>query len=105
MNIEDFVDRANPFGGIKNVSAETILMLFSEFQERGYWITRLEAFLQRDGREVPTIDYSVIGLDGTDNFEEHGDVNRHMKYVQKILTNADESGLPFIFHVWVEEIE
>lgn len=74
-------------------------------KERDYWVTRLEASEIRGKREIVTLELSVIGLDGAENWESHFDVDRHTRLIYRKIEEAKASGLPIEFRVWIEKDE
>ena len=102
MDLDRFISQATTARGIHAIRPEILEALIPVLKERDYWVTRLEASEIRGKREIVTLELSVIGLDGTENWECHFDVDRHTRLIYRKIEEAKASGLKIEFHVWIE---
>lgn len=105
MDLESFIAQAVTARGVHYVKPDILKGLIPVLEGRGYWVTRLEASEMRGQREIVNLDFSIIGLDGAENWESHGDVTRHTELVYRKIEEAKASGLPIEFQVWIERGE
>jgi len=105
MDLEDFIARATTARGFRLVKPDDLEALIPVLEKRGYWVTRLEAYEIRGEREITNLEHSIIGLDGAENWEDHGEIARHTALVHRKLAEVKASGLPIVFQVWIEEEE
>lgn len=103
MDLESVIAQAVTARGIQYVKPGVLKNLIPILKARGYWVTRLEASEVRGQREIANLEFSIIGLDGTENWESHGDVARHTRLVYRTIEEAKASGLPIEFRVWIEK--
>lgn len=102
-DLDNFLANAVTARGINNITPDHLLALMPALDMRGFWITRLEAAEKRGTREIANLEFSVIGADGSENWENHGHVDRHTELVRRMIEAANVSGLPIQFRVWIEE--
>jgi hypothetical protein len=103
MDLDRFISQATTARGIHAIRPEILEALIPVLKERDYWVTRLEASEIRGKREIVTLELSVIGLDGAENWESHFDVDRHTRLIYRKIEEAKASGLKIEFHVWIEK--
>ena len=103
MDLDRFISQATTARGIYAIRPEILEALIPVLKERDFWVTRLEASEMRGKREIVTLELSVIGLDGAENWESHFDVDRHTRLIYRKIEEAKASGLPIEFRVWIEK--
>lgn len=103
MDLDNFVSKAVTARGVNHITPDLLTALMPALDKRGYWVTRLEAAEMRGTREIANLEFSVIGADGPENWENHGDVDRHTQLVYRMIEEAKASRLLIQFRVWIEE--
>ena len=103
MDIDTFLREVESAGGVRNVAPDELEALLGPFQERGLYVSSMEAF-ELDGDLMrPDISRSMLGLDGEDDWPDDVFVDRMFDLARAKIVSAKESGKPFVFTVWVDD--
>ncbi|MCF3934925.1 hypothetical protein L1787_16090 [Acuticoccus sp. M5D2P5] len=73
-------------------------------RKNGYYIHSAEAFILKNGREIPDLTYAILGLDGEMNIEAHNNIEKSFDLARYKINLANESGEDVRFVIWLSEI-
>jgi hypothetical protein len=88
--------------GTPLLSAKEISDAKNYIRESGHFIQSMEAFIIQGGREKLSTEFSILGLDGENNWEIHNDPNMAFELLMLKLEHANESGLEVKFKIWLD---
>jgi hypothetical protein len=89
--------------GTPLVSLDELEASLNFLREQNVFVQSAEAFALRGELQVPTIEFSILGLDGDRDWEKHKDVGRAYELVRDKIAGARKHPEPIVFQVWLDD--
>ena len=89
-------------GGTPLLSADELEASLGGIRKEGMFVQSMEAYTLKGEKEILTLEFGILGLDGQDDWEAHGDVERAFALVSEKISEARKSGDTVAFKVWLD---
>lgn len=89
--------------GTPLLSIDELEESLDDIREKGMFVHSMEAYTLRDGQEILTLEFGILGLDGENDWEAHHNVEKSFSLIKEKISRARNSGTTIAFKIWLDD--